>query len=162
MMKAGIWKAVAAGALLLAVSACGDNANKGEPAAPAPAAQSRIEQNFDIQRMRGASLAIDGDELMIRRRGEGPVGITIKRVEGATAAATLNFAAAGEEVRIRVRQNGAQGYVDRARDNSIMVGPGGADELLVYTRNGERVRMTVQDIVDCASSTCTPATVRAE
>ncbi len=141
-----------------ALAGCGQGGEKAD--APPAQAPSALEQNFVVEKMRSASLDAAGDTLTVRRSGDGPVGVNIARVAGATTAAQITFAATGDDVRLRVRQNGADGYVQRARENTIMIGPGGADELMIYSRRGDRVTVSVANIADCSTVQCAPATLR--
>lgn len=165
MKSASLSKIAAAIALSAALWGCGQGDQSAKaPDAPAAQPASELERNFAVSGMRSGSFTIEGSVLTARRAegGEGPVGVTLARVAGAANAAQVTFNAAGEEVRIRVRQGGQDGYVQRARENTIMIGPGGAEEVLIYTREGPRMTLNVSSIADCSSTQCAPATLRGE
>lgn len=153
---------VAAFVLALGLSACNQPAEQ-QPAA-APALSADLAAQIVVAPFRGAVVSPDGNVVSVTRNGTGPQGAMITRVRGAASAVLVQFTAEGEGARLRVRPPGGgdHEYVRVQDANAVMVGPGGTDELLVFTRNGEALTVTISGVVDCATApvgTCTPPVV---
>lgn len=145
------------------VAGCGQ-----EPQVAAPQVETLdrvgIATSYNVVPMRSAALTLSDETLTVRRSGDGPVGVRLTRRADADTAALLTFAARGEDVRLRVRQNGEDGYVQRSSQNAVMVGAGGAQELMIYTIAGDRVSVEILAVADCATAnvTCEPPVLRTE
>jgi hypothetical protein len=96
---------------------------------------------------RGATVTTEGAVITGARSGDGNQGVTLRR-----SAVLVHFTVEGENARIRISR-GAQDLTTRpAADNAVMIGPGGASSVTVFSDSGAFVRINVTSVVDCGTA----------
>jgi hypothetical protein len=149
--------AIVAGLLLSACDQGGQNsaATFAPPAATGPDAAA----NFLITGYHTTNVQTYGGTITMRRSiADGNQGILFRRAPTATSAALLQFSVQGEDLLFRARVNDQTIMLPVAESNSIMIGPGGASEIMLYGA-ADPIILTVTGITDCASAaagTCRP------
>jgi hypothetical protein len=100
-----------------------------------------------VSSLRGSTVTTDGSTITASRSGEGNQGVILRR-----SAVLVHFTVEGEDPRIRISR-GAQDMVTRpAEDNAVMIGPGGASSVTVFSATGAEVKVNVTSVVDCATA----------
>lgn len=137
----------------LAVASCNQAQDAG---GGAPDALSAVS----VDAFRGATVTSDGPTITAMRAGEGNQGVMLRR-----SAVLVHFTVEGENARIRITR-GQQSMTTRpAADNAVMIGPGGATAVTVFSNRGSEVKVTVTSVVDCGTApegACQPPNFPAE
>jgi hypothetical protein len=100
-----------------------------------------------IGAFRGATITTDGATITATRSGEGNQGLMLRR-----SAVLVHFTVEGENARIRINRGRQSMNTRPAADNAVMIGPGGATAVTVFSRTGDEVKVNVTSIVDCGGA----------
>lgn len=96
---------------------------------------------------RDATVTTEGSTITAARSGAGNQGVTLRR-----SAVLVHFTVEAENARIRIMR-GSQSMTTRpAADNAVMIGPGGATSVVVFSGSGDSVKVNVTSVVDCGTA----------
>lgn len=100
---------------------------------------------LSVGAFRGATVTTEGSTITAARAGEGNQGVTLRR-----SAVLVHFTVEGENARIRISRGDQDLTTRPAADNAVMIGPGGATSVTVFSNSGDQVKVNVTSVVDCA------------
>lgn len=133
---------LATSALALSLAACG-----GQSSQDTAPAGTGVLSNFELAAHRGAALAISGDSIVVTRERGGEQGVTLRR-----AAVLVRFTVEGEGAMMRANVGGVVGDLPLAAENAVMIGPGGASAVTVYSTTGDQITVNVVSVTDCGGT----------
>lgn len=154
MSKLGTFLGIFAVGAVLMVSGCGKPAED----AAAPGAAGNPAGDVIFGAFRGSTINVDNATVTVQAGADGASGVEIRR-----SAALVQFAVTGsDDARIRITQGDRNRTVRARRNNSVMIGSGGAGNVRVYSPSGANLTVTVTAVTSCETTTCTPPEFPAE
>ncbi|MDX2275848.1 MAG: hypothetical protein NW206_10395 [Hyphomonadaceae bacterium] len=100
-----------------------------------------------IGAFRDATVTTEGSTITATRSGEGNQGVTLRR-----SAVLVHFTVEGQNPRIRITRGNQSMQTRAAADNAVMIGPGGATSVSVFSSTGDTLKVNVTSVVDCGTA----------